>query len=124
MGAFVCCVSVQLLILETFRLRLLIVRLSAVCSDTPHASCDTVFVELMANNKLRPRARQHEQIVCNKGPTACRMALEKMLGATCLVPLLPDTTADMWLAVIISPSCQLTPVISVIGHMVLTVWCW
>ena len=34
----------------------------------------------MATNELRPRARQHEQVVSNKGPTACRMSLEKMLG--------------------------------------------
>ena len=31
-------------------------------------------------NELRPRARQHELIVSNKWPTACRTALEKMLG--------------------------------------------
>ena len=43
-------------------------------------SCDAVFVELMANNELRPRARQHEQFVSNKEPTACRMASEKVLG--------------------------------------------
>ena len=55
-------------------------------------SCDAVFVELMANNELRPRAGQHEQIVSNKEPTACRMTLEKMLGATYLMPPLPDTT--------------------------------
>ena len=83
-----------------------------------------VSVELMANNKPRPRARQHKQIVSNKWPTAFRMALEKMLGPTCLMPPLPDTTIDMWLAVIISLSCQLTPVMKVVGHMVLTVWCW
>ena len=93
-------------------------RLSAVYSDALHASCDTVFVELMANNKPRPRARQHEQIVSNKWPTACTMALEKMLGATCLVPPLPDTTTDMRLAITISLSCQLTPVMNVVGHMV------
>ena len=75
-------------------------------------------------NKPRPRARQHEQIVSNKWPTACTMALEKMLGAICLVPPLLDTSTDMWLAVIISPSCQLTSVMNVVGHMVLTVWCW
>ena len=77
----------------------------------------------MVINKQRPRARQHEQIVSNKGPTACRMTYEKMLGATYLVPPLPDTTTDMWLAVIISLSCLLTPVMNVVGHMVLTVWC-
>ena len=99
--------------------------MSAVCSGAAHASCDTVFVvELMAYNKLRPRARQHEQIVSNKGPTACRMTLEKMLGATCLVPPLPDTTTDIWLAVIMSLSCRLTPVMNVVSHVVLTVWCW
>ena len=78
----------------------------------------------MANNKLRARATQHEQFVSNKGPTACRMALGNMLGVTCLVPPLPDTTTDMWLAVIISLSCQLTSVTNVVGHVVLTVWCW
>ena len=52
------------------------------------------------------------------------MASEKMLSANCLVPPLPDTTTVMWLAVIISPSCQLTPVMNMVGHMVLTVWCW
>ena len=67
-------------------------RLSAVSSDAPHASCGTVFVELMANNKPSPTARQHGKIVSNKGPTACRMAFEKMLGATCLVLPLPYTT--------------------------------
>ena len=47
----VCCVSVQLLNLITLMWLLLNVRWSSVCSDTPHASCDTVFVvELMANN--------------------------------------------------------------------------
>ena len=81
-----------------------------------------VSVELMANNKPRPRARQHKQIVSNKWPS--RMTLAKMLGAIYLVPPLPDTTMDMWLAVIISLSCQLTPVMNVVGHMVLTVWCW
>ena len=36
----------------------------------------------MANKELRPRARQHEQIVSNEvsTKTARRMALEKMLG--------------------------------------------
>ena len=98
--------------------------MSAVCSEAPPASCDTGFVELMANNKPRPRARQHEQIVSNKGPTAWEMPLEKMLGATFLVPPLPNTFTDMWLAVIISLSCELTPVMNVVGHMVFTVWCW
>ena len=46
----------------------------------------------MANYELRPRARQHEQIVSTKRPTACKMALEKMLGATYVMPPLPDTT--------------------------------
>ena len=85
MAAFVCGVSVQLLNLITLTCILFIVRLSAVCSDAPHASCDTVFLELMANNKPRPRARQNEQIVSNKEPTACRMALEKMLGTICRI---------------------------------------
>ena len=88
------------------------------------ASRDTVFVEQMAINKPRPRARQHEHIVINERPTACKIALGKMLGATCLVPPLPDTTTNMWLAVIISLSCPLTPVMNAVGHRVLTFWCW
>ena len=77
----------------------------------------------MANDTPKPRVRQREHIVSNKGPTACRIAIEKMLGATCLVPPLPDTTTDTWLAVIISLSCEFTPVMIMVGHMVSTVWC-
>ena len=46
-----------------------------------------------------------------------RMTLGKMLGRyLCLMSPLPDTTTDMWLAVPISLSCQLTPVINVVGR--------
>ena len=82
------------------------------------------FAELIVNNKSNPRARQHEQVLSNEGSTACRMALEKMLGATCLVPPLPNTTTAMWLAVVVSRRCQLTPVMTVVGHMALTAWWW
>ena len=45
------------------------------------------------------------------------MALEKMLGLyMCLMPPLPDTTTDMWLAIPISLSNQFTPVMNVVGH--------
>ena len=54
----------------TLMWHLLIIRFSAVGSDAPQ----------MANNEFRPRARQHEQIVSNKVPTTCKMALEKILG--------------------------------------------
>ena len=75
----------------------------------------------MVINKQRPRARQHEQIVSNKGRTAWIMELEKMLGASCIVPPVPGRTTDMWLALIISLTCHLNPVMNVVGHMVLMV---
>ena len=59
----VCCVSVQLRNLIALMWLLLIVRLSAVWNDAPQASCDIFFVELIANNKPRPRARPHKQLV-------------------------------------------------------------
>ena len=40
-----------------------------------------------------------------------------MLGRyLCLMPPLPDTTTDMWLAVRVSLSCQLTLVMTAVGH--------
>ena len=34
----------------------------------------------------------------------------------CLMPPLPNTTTELWLAVPISLSCQLTPVMNAVGH--------
>ena len=63
---------------------------------TPLSRAVQFFVEVIAKkNEPKPRTRQHEQIVSNKGRTAWIMELEKMLGASCIVPPVPGRTTDL-----------------------------